>query len=99
MSLCVKQSQCGADCLASSAFGNDIMAVGLLGKVRLEKLGRQRQKAALRSACGGLSLYLATGGKFGSSPSDFLSLLTLANVGLTKSDLLGPIEASKGGRV
>lgn len=36
------------------------------------------------------------GGKSGSSPSDFLSLLALANVGVTKSDLLGLLEVLQG---
>lgn len=95
MSLCAKQSQCGADCLESSAFENDIMALGHMGKVRLEKywaLGRQ--KAILRRACGSLSLrpHHPVGGKSGSSLCDFLSLLALASVGVTKSDLLGLVE-------
>lgn len=99
MSLCAKQSQCGADCLESSAFENDIMALGHVGKVRLDKYWAWgRQKAILRCARGSLSLrpHYPVGGKSGFSPSDFLSLLVLANVGVTKSNLLGLLEVLQG---
>lgn len=47
MSLCVKQSQCGADWLESSAFGNDIMALEHWGKERVESLGQGEAKGWL----------------------------------------------------
>lgn len=85
MSLCAKQSQCGADCLESSAFENDMMALGHVGKVRLEKYWAWgRQKAILRLGSLSLRTHHPVGGKSGSSPSDFLSLLALASVGVTK---------------